>query len=104
MTLVATQMAVLMTNLVLVETVFSVSGAYQDITGAMADGNFPLLQGLTLVTAALGWLGFTDAACLDWLRHRHITREQLRDMLVAALFGALMAAASVEPAVELQLG
>jgi peptide/nickel transport system permease protein len=53
MTLVATQMAVLVTNLVLVETVFSVPGAYQDITGAMADGNFPLLQGLTLGTAAM---------------------------------------------------
>jgi len=57
-----------------------------------------------LVTAALGWLGFADAACIHWLRHRHMTREQLRDMLVATLFGSLMAAASVEPSVQLKLG
>ena len=57
-----------------------------------------------LVTAALGWLGFADAACIDWLRHRHVSRSQLRDMLVATLLGALMAAASVDPAIQLDLG
>ena len=57
-----------------------------------------------LVTAGLGWLGFLDAACIDWLRNRHITRLQLRDMLIGALFGSLMAAAGVDPAVELALG
>jgi AcrR family transcriptional regulator len=58
----------------------------------------------TLVTAALGWLGFIDAACIDWLRNRHMRRDQLRDLLIGALFGALMAASSVEPSVQLKLG
>ncbi len=53
LTLVGTQMATLVTNVVLVETVFSIPGAYQGLTAAMNDGNFPLLQGLTVATAAL---------------------------------------------------
>ena len=57
-----------------------------------------------LVTAALGWLGFADAACIDWLRNRHMTRGQLRDLLVATLFGSLMAGASVDPSIKLDVG
>ena len=56
-----------------------------------------------LVTAALGWLWSMDGVCLDWLARRHMTREQVRDLLLATLFGAVMAAASVEPAIELKL-
>ena len=56
-----------------------------------------------LVSAALGWLWFMDGVCLDWLARRHMTREQVRDMLLGALFGAIMAASSVEPAIELKL-
>ena len=56
-----------------------------------------------LVTAGLGWLGFLDAACLDWLRDRHMTRDRLRDLLIGTLFGSLMAAAAVDPAIELKL-
>jgi AcrR family transcriptional regulator len=55
------------------------------------------------VTAALGWLGYVNAACIDWLRHRHMTREQLRDMLVEVLFRSLVAATSVEPSIRLKL-
>ena len=55
-----------------------------------------------LVTATLGWLWFIDGACLDWIARRHMTRDQVRDMLVRALIGALGAAASVEPAIRLQ--
>jgi AcrR family transcriptional regulator len=57
-----------------------------------------------LVTAALGWLWFMDGACLDWLKRRHMTRAQVRDMLLAVLFGSVMAASSVEPSIELKLG
>ena len=57
-----------------------------------------------LVTAALGWLWSMDGVCLDWLARRHMTREQVRDYLLATLFGSVMAAASVEPSIELQLG
>jgi AcrR family transcriptional regulator len=55
-----------------------------------------------LVTAALGWLWSMDGVCLDWLARRHMTREQVRDFLVTTLFDAVMAAASVEPAIELK--
>jgi AcrR family transcriptional regulator len=57
-----------------------------------------------LVTAALGWLWFMDGVCLDWLRRGHMTRAQVRDMLLAVLFGSVMAASSVEPSIELKLG
>lgn len=56
-----------------------------------------------LVTAALGWLWSMDGVCLDWLARRHMTRAQVRDLLLATLFGAVMAAASVEPAIQLEL-
>jgi hypothetical protein len=42
-----------------------------------------------------------DGACLYWLAHRDITREQLRDMLVTAFAGALGAAVQAGPPVEL---
>jgi AcrR family transcriptional regulator len=57
-----------------------------------------------LVSAALGWLWSVDGVCLDWLARRHMTRDQVRDYLVRTLFAAVMAAASVEPAIELNLG
>ena len=57
-----------------------------------------------LVSAALGWLWYMDGVCLDWLARRHMTREQVRDMLLAVLFGSVMAASSVEPSIELKLG
>jgi AcrR family transcriptional regulator len=56
-----------------------------------------------LVTAALGWLWSMDGVCLDWLARRHMTRDQVRDYLLATLFGAVMAAASVEPSIKLKL-
>jgi peptide/nickel transport system permease protein len=51
--LVGVNMATLVTNVVLVEHAFSVPGLFQDLTAAMEDGNFPLLQGMTFVTAGL---------------------------------------------------
>jgi hypothetical protein len=33
-----------------------------------------------------------DGACNDWLQYRDYTREQLRDLLMGTLMGALQAA------------
>ena len=52
-TLVGVNMATLVTNTVLVEHAFSIPGLFQGLTEAMEDGNFPLLQGMTIATAAL---------------------------------------------------
>jgi AcrR family transcriptional regulator len=45
-------------------------------------------------TAVTGWLWFMDGACLDWIDHRDIEREELRDLLLGVLIGALVATGS----------
>jgi AcrR family transcriptional regulator len=45
-----------------------------------------------LRAAARAWLWFMDGAILDWLDHRDIPRTELRDLLLGALAGSLMAA------------
>lgn len=42
--------------------------------------------------AVRGWLWFMDGACLDWIEHRDVGREELRDLLLGVLMGALVAA------------
>jgi AcrR family transcriptional regulator len=42
--------------------------------------------------AARAWVWFMDGAILDWLEHRDLTREELRDFLLGSLAGALTAA------------
>ncbi|MGN6586576.1 MAG: TetR/AcrR family transcriptional regulator [Solirubrobacterales bacterium] len=42
--------------------------------------------------AVSGWLWFMDGACLDWIEHRDVEREQLRDLLLGVLMGSLVAA------------
>jgi AcrR family transcriptional regulator len=44
--------------------------------------------------AVSGWLWFMDGACLDWLEHRDLDREELRDLLLGTLMGALIASGS----------
>jgi AcrR family transcriptional regulator len=56
-----------------------------------------------LRTALQGWLGYVDAAILDWVDKRDLTRRQLRDLLLAAFGAALLAAQQVDPKVQLQL-
>jgi len=46
-------------------------------------------------TAVSGWLWFMDGACLNWIEHRDIEREELRDLLLGVLMGALLAADAV---------
>jgi AcrR family transcriptional regulator len=43
--------------------------------------------------AVRGWVGFAEAASLEWLERREITRDELRDLLIKALTGAVGAAA-----------
>jgi AcrR family transcriptional regulator len=42
--------------------------------------------------AVSGWLWFMDGACLDWIEHRDVEREELRDLLLGVLLGSLLAA------------
>ena len=44
--------------------------------------------------AVRGWVGFAEAASLEWLERRELSREELRDLLIQALTGAIGAAAS----------
>jgi AcrR family transcriptional regulator len=45
--------------------------------------------------AVSGWLWFMDGACLNWIEHRDVGREELRDLLLGVLMGALVAADAV---------
>jgi hypothetical protein len=49
--------------------------------------------------AVRGWVGFAEAASLEWLEHRELTRDELRDLLIQALTGAIGAAAASHYAV-----
>ena len=56
-----------------------------------------------LRTALQGWLGYIDAAILDWVHNHDLTREQLRDLLIAAFGAALLAAQQIDPKIQLQV-
>ena len=43
-------------------------------------------------TAVAGWIRFMDGACVDWLAHRDMDRETVRNLLLGTLAGTLMAA------------
>jgi AcrR family transcriptional regulator len=45
-----------------------------------------------LRAAARGWLWFMDGVILDWLEHRDMSRVEVRDFLLGALAGAVVAA------------
>ena len=46
--------------------------------------------------AVRSWLWQMDGAILDWLEHRDLTREELRDFLLGALAGGLAAAGAID--------
>lgn len=56
------------------------------------DGPSPAVR-----TAVEGWLWFMDGACVDWLAHRDMTREELRNLLLGTLLGTLTAAGATLP-------
>ena len=55
------------------------------------DGVYPTGAPPKARTAVSGWLWFMDGACLNWIEHRDIEREELRDLLLGVLMGALIA-------------
>jgi len=57
-----------------------------------------------LRTAIKGWLGYMDAAILDWTQERDLPRATLSQLLLAAFVSALLAAQQVDPKVKLDLG
>lgn len=53
--------------------------------------------------AMRGWLGYMDAAILDWTEHGGLARDQLRDLLLGAFGAALFSAQQLDPELELRL-
>jgi AcrR family transcriptional regulator len=74
-----------------------VAAIVEDVRAAMAGRileDLPLTGATPGVRIAVrGWVGFAEAASLEWLERREITRDELRDLLVKALTGAVGAAA-----------
>jgi AcrR family transcriptional regulator len=64
----------------------------QQILAALsADPEFgPLFEARPEVRLAVrGWLAFTTAVCLEWLRGSDLTRDQVRDLCARALLGVI---------------
>jgi AcrR family transcriptional regulator len=59
------------------------------------DGLYPEGAPVKARVAVNGWLWFMDGACLDWIGHRDLSRDDLRDQLLGTLLGALAAANAV---------
>lgn len=51
-----------------------------------------------------GWLGYMDAAILDWTATDDLRRDQLKTLLLAAFAAALAGAQQVDPKIKLRLG
>jgi AcrR family transcriptional regulator len=54
-----------------------------------------------LRTALEGWLGYIDAAILDWIEHHDLARAQVRDLLLIAFGAAIHGAQQLDPTIEL---
>jgi AcrR family transcriptional regulator len=75
-----------------------VASVVEGVRAAMADR---ILEDLPLGSpppaavriAVRGWVGFAEAASLEWLERRELGRDELRDLLIRALTGAVEAAA-----------
>lgn len=57
-----------------------------------------------LRTAVKGWLGYMDAAILDWTQAKDLRRDTLRELLVGAFAASLFAAQQADPKVQLDIG
>lgn len=44
-------------------------------------------------TAVRGWIGFVEAASIDWCANPRLTRDELRDLMTDVLFGVMRAVA-----------
>ncbi|MDN0197680.1 TetR/AcrR family transcriptional regulator [Streptomyces sp. S.PNR 29] len=63
----------------------------QILAALAADPEFgPVLEERADVRLAVrGWLAFTTAVCLEWLRGSELSREQVRELCARALLGVL---------------
>ncbi|UGT42329.1 TetR/AcrR family transcriptional regulator [Nocardia yamanashiensis] len=52
-------------------------------------------------TAVSGWMAYVEGAVADWLRHRDLTRVQLRELLLAGLFSAAQSVLAMDPTTPL---
>ena len=73
------------------------SSTVERMLGVLVKGGDPA----AIRTALHGFLWFIDGACLDWLAHRDLARDQLRDLLAATFASTVAAAAQTGPEVEL---
>jgi AcrR family transcriptional regulator len=86
--------------------VLAIRDAQRDFVSAL------ILEGLQVagpprpaLRAALeGWLSFVEGLSLDWLVRRDLRREAVRDLLIASLAGALAAARTVDPDLDVDPG
>jgi AcrR family transcriptional regulator len=62
------------------------------LAGIAPEGPTPAVR-----TAVSGWLWFMDGACVDWVEHRDMSREELRNLLLGTLLGTLTAAGAQLP-------
>ena len=70
----------------------SLAGQERQILAALAEDPElgPAVQSRPdLRIAVRGWLAFTTAVCLEWLRGSDLTREQVRDLCARALLGVI---------------
>lgn len=86
----------------LMQSVNSVSEVREIVEDVRARTAARILEGLypdgappKARVAVHGWLWFMDGACLDWIERRDLSREELRDLLLGTLLGALVAAGAV---------
>jgi AcrR family transcriptional regulator len=63
------------------------------LDGLAPDGAEPKAR-----TAVNGWLWFMDGACVDWIEHGDVDREEMRGLLLGSLLGVLTAAGAIDPA------
>lgn len=54
-----------------------------------------------LRAAVQGWIFFVEGVVLRWLEQHDLTREEVRELLRAALVGAIAAARQVDPRIDL---
>ncbi len=82
--------------------VLAIRDAERDFVGSLIlEGLGVALPPRPALRAALeGWLSFVEGVSLDWLVRRDIAREGVRDMLMTALAGALAAARTVDPELD----
>ena len=71
----------------------SVAGIVQETRDSFLERvmeNFPAAEiGPTLRVTLRGWIGFVEAASLDWVERHELRREELRELCSEVLMGAI---------------